>query len=139
MASDALGRYIRILHTRPTYASYIRILHVRILHVHPDGVHCVGQEVLVGMHACTHVRMSHVRMCSCMHVCCVGQEVLVGMRRRLTCVAHTNVESLIIERSALTKLFKQGDSADLRHMCTFVFRHFMGRERLRNFGTALHR
>ena len=34
---------------------------------------------------------------------------------------------------------QDGESADLRRICTYVLQKFMGRERLRNFGTALHR
>ena len=52
-----------------------------------------------------------------------GETVLTGMRRRLTTVAHTNVETLIIDRPDLIKLFKQSDNVDLRQPTSDRTRH----------------
>jgi len=71
---------------------------------------------------------------------CFGQEVLVGLRRHHTAVAHTKVESLIIEKADLITLFKNTASrANVQRICTSLLHSLLMHERLRKIATAMRR
>ena len=63
-----------------------------------------------------------------------GQEVLVGERRRCTAVAYsTSVESFIVERADLLRLFSRKElTVDLRRVCRELLDDFMARDRMRS-------